>query len=231
MSETVHYAIGDVHGEAEKLARLHDCIREDAARLGVAPHFVHLGDLVDRGPDSRAVIESVMQLDGEGVCLRGNHEAMMLNAYSGESGLAEHSWATNGGMQTVESYNRANGETDHWRAAVDRNHIHWLRGLPSMWRDGRLVFVHAGIDPYRFPDCVEEVRLWTRSRIFLNSEAWPQREALEDVLVVHGHTPTDDFEPERQRRRVNVDTGACFGGPLTCAVLAPDEKPRFLHAR
>ena len=53
---------------------------------------------------------------------------------------------------------------------------------------------------------------------------------LADILVVHGHTPTDDFEPDAQRRRINIDTGACFGGPLTCVALAPGEAPRFLYA-
>lgn len=230
----VYYAVGDVHGEHEKLRALHDFIREDAARLGVAPFFVHLGDLIDRGPDSRAVIERVKALNGEGVCLKGNHEEMLLNALGGDgSAMAEYSWVSNGGEQTIASYERANGANGGWRDAIDRAHIHWLRGLPVMWRDEArgLVFVHAGIDPFRYPNCSDEVRMWSRSRIFFNSETWPRRKELTDILVVHGHTPTDDFDPEVQRRRINVDTGACFGGPLTCVVLAPDEKPRFLYAR
>ena len=70
----------------------------------------------------------------------------------------------------------------------------------------------------------------TRSRAFFNTDAWPDRDELYDILVVHGHTPTDDFEPDQQDQRINVDTGACFGGPLTAAVLAPGEHPRFLRA-
>ncbi len=72
--------------------------------------------------------------------------------------------------------------------------------------------------------------MWTRSRKFFKSERWPERDKLKDLLVVHGHTPTDDFEPYVERRRINVDTGACFGGPLTCAVLAPNAAVRFLRA-
>jgi serine/threonine protein phosphatase 1 len=93
-----------------------------------------------------------------------------------------------------------------------------------------LVFVHGGIDPNTFPECSDEVRMWTRSTKFFRSEHWPEREELHDLLVIHGHTPTDDFEPDVQRRRINVDTGACFGGALTAAVLAPGEAPRFLRA-
>jgi serine/threonine protein phosphatase 1 len=93
-----------------------------------------------------------------------------------------------------------------------------------------LVFVHGGIDPWRFPNCTDEVKMWTRSRTFFRSRDWPDREEVRDLLVVHGHTPTADFEPDWEPRRINVDTGACFGGPLTCAVLAPGEKARFLRA-
>ena len=57
-----------------------------------------------------------------------------------------------------------------------------------------------------------------------------RRAALTGVVVVHGHTPTGNFEPDANHCRINVDTGACFGGPLTAAVLAPGEGPRFLHA-
>jgi serine/threonine protein phosphatase 1 len=72
--------------------------------------------------------------------------------------------------------------------------------------------------------------MWTRSRAFFDSNRWPDRDELYDLLVVHGHTPTFDFEPDQQERRINVDTGACFGGPLTAVVLPPDDPPRFLRA-
>ena len=91
-----------------------------------------------------------------------------------------------------------------------------------------LVFVHGGIDPKTFPNEHDEVRMWTRSEKFFRSDAGPIARRLRDILVVHGHTPTHDFEPDVQRRRINVDTGACFGGPLTSVVLAPDQAPRFL---
>lgn len=234
MTDKVYYAIGDVHGEDDKLGLMHDFIREDAQRLGVAPHFVHLGDLIDRGPDSRGVVGRVMRLHAEEgarvITIRGNHEEMMLDAVKAGPWMDED-WGWNGGQQALMSYERINGSHDDWRDAIDRDHVSWLRGLPTIYRDGSLVFVHAGIDPAAFPECREEIHLWTRSAKFFDERRWPDRPELEDLLVVHGHTPTEDFEPERGVRRINVDTGACFGGPLTAVVLAPNEKPRFLYAR
>lgn len=236
MSDTVYYAIGDVHGEDEKLARLHDFIQEDALRIGAAYFIVHVGDLIDRGPDSRGVVERVMCLErakgAAAVTLLGNHEQMFLNAFDSSSAARYGTWSTNGGDNGLLSYERTNGRHGDWREAIDRAHVQWLRQLPTIWRDEarKIAFVHAGIDPWRFPNCSDEVRIWTRSRTFFESDAWPDRTELEGLLVVHGHTPTEDYEPDVSRRRINVDTGACFGGPLTCAVLAPGDAPRFLCA-
>lgn len=141
-------------------------------------------------------------------------------------------WAENGGDETIASYKRANGDSDDWRDAIDKSHITWLRTLPAIWRDEarKLVFVHGGIDPTTFPNCSDELRMWTRSDKFFSVSRWPARPELEGICVVHGHTPTHDFEPHYNLQRINVDTGACFGGPLTCVVLAPAQKPRFLRA-
>ncbi|MFO0203409.1 MAG: metallophosphoesterase, partial [Alphaproteobacteria bacterium] len=83
MSDRIYYAIGDVHGEAEKLERLHDFIREDAARKGAQHMIVFLGDLIDRGPDSRAVVARAMkaEAEGEAISVKGNHEELMVHAY------------------------------------------------------------------------------------------------------------------------------------------------------
>jgi serine/threonine protein phosphatase 1 len=234
MSDLTYYAIGDVHGELAKLGELLRFIREDAVRRKVAHKIVFLGDLVDRGPDSRGVIERVMALceNGEAVAIKGNHEELMLHACANRESIGVYWWAENGGDETITSYMMVNGACDDFRDAIDKTHIAWLRTLPVMLRDEErgLVFVHGGIDPATFPHCSDELRMWTRSRKFFNSERWPDRRELRDLIVVHGHTPTDDFEPELERRRINVDTGACFGGPLTAVVLAPGERPRFLRA-
>lgn len=235
MTDTTYYAIGDVHGELEKLDRLLGFIRDDAKHAGGGAYkIVFLGDLVDRGPESRAVMERVIALveAGEAVAIRGNHEELMLHAYENHESVSVYHWAVNGGDETIASYKEANGRSDDWRDAIDKAHIRWLHNLKTIFRDEErgLVFVHGGIDPQTFPNCSDEIRMWTRSNKFFKTRLWPEREELKDVLVVHGHTPTDDFRPEREDRRINVDTGACFGGPLTCVVLTKDAAPRFLCA-
>jgi|CXWL01.1.fsa_nt_gi serine/threonine protein phosphatase 1 len=235
MSEVAYYAIGDVHGEHEKLTRLLGDIREDARRLGAAYKIVFLGDLIDRGADSRAVVACAMEATavGEAVTLRGNHEELLLHAFAKTESIGVYFWAENGGDETIASYKRVNGDTDDWRDAIDRAHLAWLRALPVTMQDEArgLVFVHAGIDPKLFPGCSDEVRMWTRSEKFYDPGRWPDRPELAGIRVIHGHTPTRDSEPHVNPRRINVDTGACFGGPLTSVVLAPGEGPRFLYAR
>jgi serine/threonine protein phosphatase 1 len=235
MSEdTTYYAIGDVHGEIEKLETLLGFIRDDARDRNGPHQIVFLGDLIDRGPDSRAVVTRAKYLceSGQAIAIRGNHEELMLHAYDQRESIGIYHWAENGGDETILSYVRANGFADDFRDAIDRDHIAWLRGLPVMVRvePRGLVFVHGGIDPKTFPNCTDELRMWTRSRSFFDSHRWPDRAELSDLLVVHGHTPTVDFKPEQQERRINVDTGACFGGPLTAVVLAPAVSARFLRA-
>lgn len=234
MSDVIYYAIGDVHGEIEKLDRLLGFIREDARLRAAAYKIVFLGDLVDRGPDSRAVVERAMSAvaRGEALAVKGNHEELMVHAYEKSESVGVYFWAENGGDETISSYMMANGVYDDWRDAIDDRHVRWLKALPAIIRDEArgLAFVHGGIDPATFPNCTDEVRMWTRSQKFFDPGRWPARPELEGLVVVHGHTPTHDFKPHSNPRRINVDTGACFGGPLTAVVLAPGEERRFLHA-
>jgi serine/threonine protein phosphatase 1 len=234
MSDLTYYAIGDVHGEIEKLDQLLHYIREDALMRKVAHRIVFLGDLIDRGPDSRRVVERAIRLSEteDAIVLKGNHEELMLHAYDNRESVGIYWWAENGGDETIMSYMTANGVRDDWREAIDKSHIAWLRKRPVIVRDEArgLVFVHGGIDPRVFPGCTDEVRMWTRSNNFFDTRRWPNRPELDGICVVHGHTPTSDFEPFLHERRINVDTGACFGGPLTAVALAPNERPRFLRA-
>lgn len=234
MSDLTYYAIGDVHGEFAKLDELLRFIREDVQRRQTPHRIVFLGDMIDRGPDSHGVVARIMALtrSGEALALKGNHEELMLSAYHNRESVGIYWWAENGGDETITSYMLANGAKDDFRDAIDAAHIAWMKTLPTMIRDEArgLVFVHGGIDPKTFPLCSDEVKMWTRSPVFFNSDRWPKRDETKSILVVHGHTPTADFEPEAQTRRINVDTGACFGGPLTAVALAPNEPPRFLRA-
>lgn len=230
----VLYAIGDVHGEASRLRRLHKLIEERHGRLyvGRPKRLIHLGDYVDRGSDSAGVIETLMstqeRLGNDCICLQGNHEAMMLGGLETSGSTDYENWLMNGGKDTVASYRRVDA------FPIPKSHIAWLKGLPKIHieADRRLIFVHAGINPLAFPDDREEVYLWTRSRRFFDVATW-ENAKLDGWTVVHGHTPTDDFYPDQvhaHASRINIDTGAVFGGRLTAAVFDDEAPVSFIYA-
>ena len=185
---------------------------------------------MDRGPDSCHVIDYLQALQGpEGaqiINLKGNHEAMMLDALLRNE--SKTMWLNNGGDATMESYQSAGYDT------VPDSHLDWLSRLPNLHveQSSKLIFVHAGIDVLAWPTLREDVHLWTRSPRFFKTEQWTNP-ALDGWTVIHGHTPTDDFYPETvgtSARRINLDTGACFGGRLTAAKLHPQTDVEFLYA-
>jgi serine/threonine protein phosphatase 1 len=203
------FAIGDVHGCFDKLDDLMRRCTEYAGSQSF--RFVMLGDYIDRGPDSRLVIARLRNLCEQRpnaiVCLMGNHEDLFLAALEqpAEIGI----WIDNGGDTTLESYG-----VDAPAGLPDRD-IEWIRNLPLCLDDGLRFFVHAGIDP-AVPLAQQDraTMLWTRARY---SETMnPGR------LIVHGHTPVLSGQPEQHPHRLNLDTGAVFGGPLSAAVFSAD---------
>ena len=236
MPGPIYFAIGDVHGEADKLRHLHGAILDRIAVEGQAAKIVHLGDYVDRGPDSRSVIDQVIALEQRFdkdpaiaiVSLMGNHEQMMLDAYDAAETAEGRIWWSQGGVETADSYG---ADDTNWREAVPKEHISWMRRLPSALRDTerKLVFVHAGIEPATFPQEDPRTYLWTRSDRFFQQWQWPDRNELKGLMVIHGHTPKS-FDPEIYPHRINVDTGAVFGGPLTAVMLKEGSRPEFLRA-
>lgn len=236
MPGPIYFAIGDVHGEADKLRQLHGAILDRIAFEGRPAKIVHLGDYVDRGPSSRSVIDQVMafekRFDGnpaiEVVSLMGNHEQMMLDAYDAGPASEDGMWWSQGGEETAASYGAPGGA---WREAVPKEHISWMRRLPGMLFDKqrKLVFVHAGIEPSTFPQEDQRTYLWTRSDRFFQQWQWPDRDELKGLMVIHGHTPKS-HDPEIYPHRINVDTGAVFGGPLTAVMLKEGSRPEFLRA-
>ncbi len=215
------YAIGDIHGSLPKLRRLIARCEEHAE--GRSMTFVFLGDYIDRGPQSAGVVRYLISLQsrlpGRVIALKGNHEAMALDAVDGT--MAEALWLTQGGAATLASY-RVGTVRD-----LPRRHLDWMRALPLSCDDGSRFFVHAGIDPEKPLDAQEDRDLiWIRERFLADSRDFGR-------LVVHGHTPLATDAPDLHCNRLNLDTAAVFGGPLTAAVFVDTQvKPiAFLQAK
>jgi serine/threonine protein phosphatase 1 len=205
-------AIGDVHGRYDLLIPL--LAEIDSFALGKPYALVLLGDLIDRGARSAEVVAHVRKLQREHpdrvVCLRGNHEEMLLQSHADV--FAEAQWLRDGGSATLASYNIASA------ADVPDDVVEWMRSLPTFHEDEHRYFVHAGLDPaqplHRQRD---EDRLWMREPFLYMDHDFGK-------FVVHGHTPLAWKKgrvprPDERRNRVNIDTGAVFGGALTAAVF------------
>ncbi len=229
MSRKMIYAIGDIHGHLDQLAAAHAKIANDAQREGVEhPTVVHIGDLVDRGPDPKGVIQFLLDGIARGedwVVLRGNHDQMFLDFLNGKGNdhpRLRHglNWQHRvmGGAATLASYGvrRKMLEKDasfsaRARAKVPEAHKNFLQALPFWYRAEGMIFVHAGIRP-GFPiEAQEDVDLlWIRDEFL-----W--HEGDHEALIVHGHTPAD--EPTHYGNRVNIDTGAGWGNPIVPVVF------------
>src|SRR6516225_5809992 len=139
------YAVGDVHGMSHQLRALVKKCRLHAA--GRPMRFVFIGDYIDRGPDSRGVIEFLMRLQtqclDQATFLMGNHETLALCAVACSDFMDD--WVENGGASTLQSYSAASA------AELPEDHIEWLRSLPLGCDDGQRFFVHAGINPEKSP--------------------------------------------------------------------------------
>ena len=213
------YAVGDVHGCDTHLAALHDAIAEDLARRPIAdPLLIHIGDYVDRGPDTAAVITRLLdgpRIDGMPVInLMGNHEHTMLAAVSGDR-AAGTDWLFQGGRPALESYGiDPDGPREAWPERIPPPHLRFLHDLTMHHQEGGYLFVHAGIRPgIALDQQAPEDLLRIRQPFLYTDQSF-------GVVVVHGHTPVK--APVIRANRIAIDTGAVFGGALTCAVLEAD---------
>jgi len=218
------YAIGDIHGSLVPLRLLREAIREHAEAHPIERKcLVYLGDYIDRGFDSRAVIELLVNdpLPGfEHVFLKGNHEDCMLRFLADGSNALF--WVAYGGVATMVSYgvkppdpateesevNRARKELAQKLPAA---HLDFLAKLEPYRIEGDYLFVHAGIRPgVPLEEQREEDLLWIREEFLKSQEEF-------DRCVVHGHSITR--QPDFQPNRIGIDTGAFASGTLTCLVL------------
>jgi len=218
------YAVGDIHGESEMLSEL----------LGKLPlvagdRVVFVGDYVDRGPDSKGVVEKLIAFSREHSCefLLGNHESMFLDflGWQGSEYFGGDAFLMNGGDRTLASY-------DYFRQigpgkpefALPRGHEEFFRRLKLHHREGDYLFLHAGIGR----DLLAETDVeWALKRAHTEDLLWDRATAdlphALGVTIVYGHTPTADFQVRwNPPFSIGIDTGAVYGGRLT-AIRLPDE--------
>ena len=213
--------MGDIHGRLDLLEAAVTAIRADA-KGGLAT-VIFLGDYIDRGPDSRGVVEFMMRVtaapDSPFICLRGNHEQMLVDAYHSRRSDMILRWMSYGGGETLVSYGGSGRPNP---SIVPAEHIAWMEQLPNFATDDHRVYVHAGLNPGTPLDAQDEAACMGIRERFLRAEP--------DELpghVVHGHTPTwadkpDAAEPELLSHRTNLDTGAYETGVLSVGVFDPD---------
>lgn len=213
------YAVGDIHGRLDLLVEAIAAINADVCAHPVERAFaVFLGDLVDRGLESRGVVDRLRTQDWGSITpvfLMGNHEEAMLAAYDGDL-TALRDWIGFGGAATAESYGVSpvlllredwQGYWQALRAAIPPEHIGFLRGFFDRFALGDYLFVHAGVRPGIAIDHQHPRDLrWIREEFLSTSDSF-------GAVVVHGHTISD--EPELLANRIGIDTGAYRTGRLT----------------
>lgn len=220
------YAIGDIHGRYDLLRGLLSLIIQDweaAKRDDKVIRLIFLGDIIDRGPDSRSCIMMLRHLTSQPRVdlLRGNHEDLLLRSVDGEK-WAQDIWIEQGGLATLENYEIAPPRMDEdsfdfaerLSTAIPADDIAFLRSTPMYLTSGTYFFVHAGVRPGVALHRQDEQDLIFIRDDFTRAEDW------HGAVVVHGHTVVGDVE--FRPNRVAVDTGAWQSDRLSCVVLDGD---------
>jgi serine/threonine protein phosphatase 1 len=216
------YVIGDIHGRSDLLDRIVDKIKRDIDKNPAAGSMtVTLGDYVDRGPDSRGVLDRLAYnpFPTKYIALKGNHEELF-ETFLNDPTIAPR-WRRLGGVETLYSYGVSvaslmlgkgfDEASRAFRQAVPQEHLSFLASLELSLSVGEYFLCHAGVRPgvpleHQRPEDL----LWIRDEFLSNKRSFGK-------VVVHGHTPIES--PEVLPTRINIDTGAFATGRLTCLVL------------
>jgi serine/threonine protein phosphatase 1 len=222
------YVIGDIHARADLLVELLEMIAADAQNAPSNRQIIFLGDFVDRGHQSRQVIEITLKTNlpaFKRITLMGNHEEYMVGfmdeplsasewlQYGGDATLLSYGVAMDPGVLTPQKLLKA---SDELCQSVPPAHRQFLSDLQDTYVLGDYMFVHAGIDPKRRLDKqkTEDLR-WIRDPFIAHTE-------LYEKIIVHGHTITET--PEFHSNRISLDTGAYHSGRLTCLILEGNDR-------
>jgi serine/threonine protein phosphatase 1 len=221
------YVVGDIHGCLAALLQIESLILQDAAQFQAIPTIVLLGDMVDRGPQTAALIDHVMSRQRLGtrvICLKGNHEDMMLDFLANPE--ANMDWLDFGGYETLASYGiditdlaRMAGRklSQILGAHVPQSHINFLQGTLPGLQVGQFLLTHAGADRDK-PLTAQPLKalLWGSA-----GQVAPQ-----DLTLIHGHFVV--AEPMVTARCLAIDTGAYINGRLTSVRLLTNRPPAIL---
>ena len=201
------YAIGDIHGQRGMLDLLIEKVpfeKDD--------EIVFIGDYIDRGLDSRGVVEAVLEFKltyPNTTCFRGNHEDMFLDYIKEEERYPKGIFTMNGGVETLDSYGI---DPRVGPLKVPPLHMDFFEDLGYMHEAGGFIFVHAGLKPgVPLEEQSERDMLWIREDFFYAEVDFGRP-------VVFGHTPMPDVL-DRLPLLLGIDTGAAFAGSLTCVLL------------
>lgn len=201
------FAIGDIHGCADRLKALIARLDIDAQQ----DRLIFIGDYIDRGPDVRGVVDMILDLKermDHVICLLGNHERMFLDYYLHHRGL--ELLLDNGGTETLESYGfRRSGQDPSFR--LPEQHLRFYQSLLPYYETDHYIFVHAGLRPgIPLPNQDVEDLIWIRFDFIRSVYDFGKK-------VVFGHTPFS--VPLVESNKIGIDTGAVYGGLLTCLEL------------
>ncbi|KMJ57679.1 serine/threonine protein phosphatase [Bacillus sp. LL01] len=218
-------AISDIHGDLDKFERLLEIIQYDKNQ----DQLLLLGDYVDRGPKSRAVLDKVIKLTAEGaITLIGNHDKMMIDAFDNtEDPLHLKRWYYNGGIKTLQNYGYDIEKDDakYWYSTDEmpeplaineqiRPHLEFLKTLPFYYETDTHIFVHAGVHPDTTLEVTDPHTLvWIREEFHKGYTG--------EKTVVFGHTPTKNLHKKEEvyigeNNIIGIDGGCAYGGRLYC---------------
>ncbi len=202
------FAIGDIHGCLEKLEELMAKLDIDRQK----DTLVFIGDYIDRGKSGKEVVDYVLRLQNEYqnvVCILGNHEQMFMRYLEG---MDESMYLSNGGVSTLSSYEIfLSDETEKRKRKIPENHLRFFESLLPYYETDGYIFVHAGIRPgLPLKEQTLDDLLWIRYEFIENEKDFGK-------TVVFGHTPL--MSPLIEINKIGIDTGAVYGGKLTCVEL------------
>ena len=224
------YVIGDIHGEFNALRKILAGISSDLQRRPTNQYrIIFLGDFVDRGDNSSAVIDLLISLSDLDhiIILRGNHEAMLLSILDQADGISE--WRNYGGLETLNSFGVAIQDVMKGRGIqiahsdfvqkFGQARRSFIEALPYSYQSGDYYFCHAGVRPGKIlAEQTPQDLMWIREPFLSHNDPF-------EKLIIHGHTPIEQIEIKRNR--INIDTGAYLTQRLTCLVLEKSRVSSF----